>query len=69
MMFYGNLDSLDAGDCIRCREAPAVDGEGYCGHCHWAVRSEIEEGFYLLREYLRKWARFADWCAEHEVAA
>jgi hypothetical protein len=49
-------------DCIRCHEAPAVDELGYCGHCHWAVRAEIEEGFYELREYLRSWARFSDWC-------
>jgi hypothetical protein len=49
-------------ECIRCGEAPAVDELGYCGHCHWAVRAEIEEGFYQLREYLRSWARFSDWC-------
>src|SRR5581483_3557946 len=49
-------------ECIRCSEAPAVDDLGYCGHCHWAVRAEIEEGFYQLREYLRAWARFSDWC-------
>ena len=56
-------------DCIRCTEAPAVDELGYCGHCHWAVRAEIEEGFYQLREYLRPWARFADWCDDHGFAA
>ena len=42
-------------ECIRCNEAPAVDDQGYCGHCHWAVRAEVEEGFYQLREYLRRW--------------
>lgn len=50
-----------AGECIRCADAPAVDEFGYCGHCHWAVKAECEEGFYRLREYLRGWARFDDW--------
>jgi hypothetical protein len=40
-------------ECIRCNEVPAVDELGYCGHCHWAVRAEIEEGFCQIREYLR----------------
>jgi hypothetical protein len=53
-----------AAECIRCWEAPCVDEFGYCGHCHWAVRAEIEEGFYALREYLRRWALFMEWCAE-----
>ncbi|MCW2976862.1 MAG: hypothetical protein JWM06_2143 [Actinomycetia bacterium] len=52
-------------ECIRCREAPAVGEDGYCGHCHWAVRAEIEHGFYQLREYLSSWARFSDWCQSH----
>jgi hypothetical protein len=56
-------------ECIRCGEAPAVDELGYCGHCHWAVRAEIEEGFYQLREYLRAWSRFADWCDARGAAA
>jgi len=55
-------------ECIRCREAPAVDELGYCGHCHWAVRAEIEEGFHQLREYLRPWARFSDWCEARGLA-
>ena len=40
-------------ECIRCNDAPAVNELGYCGHCHWAVRAEVEEGLYQLREYLR----------------
>ena len=52
-------------ECIRCDEAPAVDEQGYCGHCHWAVRAEVEEGLYAIREYLRAWARFEEWCAEN----
>jgi hypothetical protein len=56
-------------DCIRCSEAPAVDDLGYCGHCHWAVRAEIEEGFFQLREYLRSWARYSDWCDARGVVA
>jgi hypothetical protein len=54
-----------ASECIRCGEAPAVDLEGYCGSCHWAIRADVEEGFYALREYLRGWARFEDWCDAH----
>jgi hypothetical protein len=54
--------------CIRCNESPAVDELGYCGHCHWAVRAEVEEGFYQLREYLRSWARFSDWCESRGLA-
>ena len=56
-------------ECIRCNEAPAVDEQGYCGHCHWAVRAEIEEGFYAIREYLRAWARFDEWCETRGLAA
>ncbi len=55
-------------ECIRCHDAPAVDELGYCGHCHWAVRAEIEEGFYQLREYLRSWAQFSEWCASRGLA-
>jgi hypothetical protein len=56
-------------ECIRCSSAPAVDELGYCGHCHWAVRAEVEEGLYQLREYLRSWARFSDWCAARDCEA
>ena len=52
----------DPVTCIRCDEALAVDELGYCGHCHWAVRAEVEEGLYSLRAYLESWARFDDWC-------
>ncbi|MFL5960712.1 MAG: hypothetical protein ACJ75G_10650 [Gaiellaceae bacterium] len=46
-----------------------MDDQGYCGHCHWAVRAEVEEGFYALREYLRAWARFDEWCESRGIAA
>jgi hypothetical protein len=52
------------GDCIRCGEAPRVDEFGYCGHCHWVVRTEVMEGLQLLSDYLRPWALFMDWCAQ-----
>jgi hypothetical protein len=55
-------------DCIRCSDAPAVDDQGYCGHCHWAVRAEIEEGFHELREYLGSWALFTEWCDANGLA-
>jgi len=45
-----------------------VDEFGYCGHCHWAVRAEIEDGFFALREYLRAWARFGEWCEQHGLS-
>ncbi len=55
--------------CIRCNNAPAVDENGYCGHCHWAVHAELEDGFYQLLEYLRIWARFEDWCSARDQLA
>ena len=39
------------------------------GHCHWAVRAEVEEGLYEIREYLRAWARFDEWCVSHGAKA
>lgn len=47
--------------CIRCAELPAVDLEGYCGHCHWAIRAEVEEGLAAIGQYLAAWARFREW--------
>jgi hypothetical protein len=58
----------DLQQCIRCGEAPSVDEHGYCGHCHWVVRAEIDQGFYLLREYLRRWADFRAWEVNHPTA-
>ena len=52
-------------ECIRCNEAPAVDENGYCGQCHWAVRGEVEEGLYEFREYLRAHAQFDQWLEAH----
>lgn len=59
----------DRAMCIRCDEAPAVDDNGYCGHCHWAVRAEVEKGLYQLRERLRQEVRFQEWLARHPEAA
>ena len=59
----------DVSAVLRDRVLAAVDDLGYCGHCHWAVRAEIEEGFYQLREYLRSWARFTDWCDARGLAS
>ena len=56
-------------ECIRCGEAPAVDELGYCGHCHWAIRAEVEEGMADLRTYLSAWRRYADWCDERGLEA
>ena len=58
-------EGIDSDDCIRCNDGPRVDANGYCGHCHWIVRAEIESGYADLREYLRRWARFLDWCVRH----
>ena len=64
-----NTDTNTIDECIRCGDAPAVDLDGYCGHCHWAVRAEVEEGMYQVREYLRQHARFSRWLDEHPEAA
>jgi hypothetical protein len=61
------MDNVRA--CIRCQSTPAVDPLGYCGHCHSAVKAEVEIGLHRLREYLAKWARFDDWCSKREAAA
>lgn len=53
--------------CIRCKEAPAADENGYCGHCHWAVRSEVSAGLYKLRELLQRYAAFNSWCVDHGI--
>jgi hypothetical protein len=58
-----------ADTCIRCGDAPPVDEQGLCGHCHWAMRAEVEVGLYELREYLRKVARFEAWLREQDAAA
>ena len=55
--------------CIRCGEAAASDDFGYCGHCHWIIRSEVEEGLFQLRVRLRNEARFQEWLADHPEAA
>lgn len=55
-------------ECIRCSELPAVDDLGYCGHCHWAVIAELEEGFRQIHDYLSSWARFSDWCESRGLA-
>jgi len=58
-------DLIDGDPCIRCSDAPQVDANGYCGHCHWVVRAEIETGYAALRAYLRAWAQFFEWCVRH----
>jgi len=61
---------LDAGDvCIRCHEAKALDQEGLCGHCQWAIRAEVKTGLLQLSAYLAKYARYEDWCRQHGVSA
>ena len=52
---------MAAMNCLLCDESPAVDDAGFCGHRHWALRAEIEEGWFRMRNYLRKWANFRDW--------
>jgi hypothetical protein len=55
--------------CIRCDTAYAVDELDFCGHCRYAFRAEIEEGFHLLQRYLACWDRFRTWCADNGVPA
>lgn len=57
-----------ADECIRCGDVPAVDELGYCGHCHWVIVAEVEDGFRQIRDYLQPWALFADWCASRGPA-
>jgi hypothetical protein len=55
--------------CIRCEVTYAIDELGFCGGCRWAVRAEIDEGFYRLQRYLMCWDRFRVWCADNGVPA
>lgn len=54
--------------CIRCHALPRADELGYCAHCFWAVRAEVEDGFYAMRDYLRRWSKFAAWCRARGIA-
>jgi hypothetical protein len=65
----GGYQLYAGDDCIRCHEAKAVDQEGFCGHCHWAIRTEITIGVEQLNAYLDKYARYEDWCRQHGVPA
>lgn len=56
-------------ECVRCNESFAVDEFGYCTHCHWYLRAEVDEGFYQLLDYLRAWTRFDEWCKDHGQTA
>jgi len=61
--------TADKAMCIRCDEAWVVDDDGYCAHCHWVVRAEVERGLYQFGERLRKEASFQQWLAQHPEAA
>jgi hypothetical protein len=63
-----NTPTLPLVNCLLCDEAPAIDDLEYCGHCRWVLHAEIEEGWFLLHNYLQKWARFRDWELEHSAA-
>jgi hypothetical protein len=60
---------VDNVTCIRCGDAPSADEGGYCGHCHWAVLIEVQDGLHELDAYLAAWARFADWCRAKDGSA
>jgi hypothetical protein len=55
--------------CVRCQESDALIPGGYCATCLAAVRTEIEFGLIQLKEYLSRWAEFADWCAARGLAS
>jgi hypothetical protein len=51
--------------CLWCRESEAISARGYCVHCSFVVRAEVENGLRRLGEYLAAWMAFERWCAEH----
>jgi hypothetical protein len=55
--------------CVRCEKNDALTPGGYCGTCLSVVRTEVEFGWLQLREYLARWAEFAEWCAARGVAS
>ena len=55
--------------CVRCAKTEALAQAEYCEPCAAAVRTEVEFGWLQLREYLARWAEFADWCAARGLAS
>jgi len=49
-------------ECVRCHEMDSVDEAGLCPHCYWGLRAEMDHGHEVMCDYLRAWARFAEWC-------
>lgn len=56
-------------DCIRCgsEAGPFVCNDGYrmCGHCFWICQCEDHELMTDVVRYLRAWADFRAWEADH----
>ncbi len=48
-------------ECIRCREASAVEPLGYCTTCFIDTKLEFAAGLRRLSEYLANWAAFEEW--------
>jgi hypothetical protein len=38
--------------CLRCENYPAIDNDGLCGHCHWAIVAEFEKGMREIADFL-----------------
>jgi hypothetical protein len=55
--------------CVRCVKNEALTPDGYCDTCLTAVRTEVEFGWLQLREYLARWAEFAEWCSARGLAS
>jgi hypothetical protein len=55
----------EAPVCLRCAESPATTPDGMCGHCHWAIKAEVENGIVQIAEYVSKQDEFARWLREN----
>ena len=59
---------LDTGECIRCRDYPAMRGSEFCGHCYWAFPAEVDFGLRSLELMLDYYAPFSEYLVTQGLA-
>lgn len=57
-------------ECQECgRGTVALGDPNLCSSCLLILRAQALEGLVQLQDYLLKYSRYQEWCAEHRVAA
>lgn len=51
--------------CLNCHEAPAVDDQGLCGHCHWLIAAQIQTGLRQFEKFLERYAGWSEYQAQN----